>query len=71
MRKEYKVIVDHPLAPELHGQHTFRCSQDGEYGWYADAPRFGCSKTYATPEQAIGQMVVDHGGSVLSMERTR
>jgi hypothetical protein len=69
LRIKYAVICKHPVKDcYVNGLHFFRVSETPNHSWYADAPRFGCSKDYTTPRRAIDAMVHDHGGTVVDVE---
>lgn len=65
----YKVTISHPNSERHSGLHIFKVHPDGDRGFYAVAPIFGCSKTYRTPEIAIRQMVADHAALVCKIEK--
>ncbi len=59
-RTTYLVTTDHVVAKYACKDLPIVVTQDGEYGFYANAPGYGCSKHYRTAEASIRNMLADH-----------
>lgn len=59
--RKYLVSADHQCERFACKDAQAVCNQDaGDGRWYASMAGYGCSKNYATPEQAIRGMLADH-----------
>lgn len=56
----YLVSADHVVPKYGCKDLPIVVTNDGEYGFYANAPGYGCSKNYPTAERAIRAMLADH-----------
>jgi hypothetical protein len=65
----YLVTATHPHPDYTFDRTPVRVSQihGGTY-WFADHPKLGCGKDYATPEAAIKGLFADHACRVTRIE---
>jgi S-formylglutathione hydrolase FrmB len=59
-RTTYLVTADHVVAKYACRDLPVVVTDDGEYGFYANARGYGCSKNYKTAETAIRSLFADH-----------
>ncbi len=59
-RTTYLVSADHVVAEYACRDLPVVVTDDGEYGFYANASGYGMSKNYKTAESAIRSMLADH-----------
>ena len=59
-RTTYLVTADHVVAKYACKDLAVVVTEDGEYGFYANAPGYGMSKHYRTAKSSIRCMFGDH-----------
>ena len=60
--RHFAVSADHSLSEYACADAHARCGKDAFHDtWYAVMARYGCSKNASTPEQAIRNMLLEHG----------